>query len=211
MSKRLIGTYLESGSIDSSTHHILKIPEQSAWAYIAGFFDGEGHVALAQSSKSNRRAALCCNLYQAKKEGRLILEAIQRFLCARNISCSVLASRQNEMYTLTLRGWNNALNFLKGVYPYLSVKRVVSLDIIRYSSAFPRINPGTRIFLCCESKKNTYLGVKNISDILKFHGEGLSNCAIARRYGIDDSTVSRIVNRKRSRMFYAGQAGRPLA
>jgi hypothetical protein len=108
------------------------------WAYIAGIFDGEGSLAmLISGSKMSPQITIT----QAGDEGVFLLRAIQNFLRAHDISSGFnkrpqIFKHRKPVYRLYLNG-DDVLNFLRMVMPYLHVKRVLALDLLRYRSFFP--------------------------------------------------------------------------
>ena len=110
------------------------------WAYIAGFFDGEGSVFPLMH---NRRSPVV-EISQSQTRGFLLLTEIQQFLGIHNILSTVkpLRARRSSlgkrpMYKLRIGHSNDALQFLQTAMPYLRVKRAEAQDVIRFHRMYP--------------------------------------------------------------------------
>lgn len=114
-----------------------------SWPYIAGFFDGEGSIGVS-SSNSGRKAGIY--IAQSGRMGQIVLEEIQTFLRLRGVDSSVfctgitgIAKRTKPSYRLGVCGFTGTVTFLKGVLPYLRIKRAQAQDVIRYSILYPNL------------------------------------------------------------------------
>lgn len=119
-----------------------------SWEYLAGFFDGEGHIGLGRQKHCGEgrfsRGAPRVTLVQAHERGRLLLEEIKAFLQAHNILSVVeihqqASKRISLSFRLRITGFNGCERFLEGVFPYLRIKKVEAQDLLRYSIAFPSL------------------------------------------------------------------------
>lgn len=106
-----------------------------SWQYISGFFDGEGNISTPLGHGS-----LHLGITQAGKSGIEVLTEIQNFLAIRGIKSRMQYVRhikdRKPVYVLYM-STKAALPFLKSVYPYLRVKRVQALDVIRHRTLYP--------------------------------------------------------------------------
>lgn len=115
-----------------------------SWAYVAGFFDGEGHVCVITK---NSNVGLC----QAGPEGERVLHEIAAMCATVGIHCGVYDSNElkretmglKRMYRLSIQGRESCRRFLIRVLPYLRVKRVIAQDALRFFTLYPPIYGGT--------------------------------------------------------------------
>jgi len=110
------------------------------WAYIAGFFDGEGSVV----SMMNYALSPSIEMSQSKVVGKLLLEDIQKFLKENGIESSVrerLTSPSHlgkqPVYNLRLRSVEGVQKFILSTLPYLRIKRAVAQDVMRFRKLYP--------------------------------------------------------------------------
>lgn len=112
------------------------------WAYIAGFFDGEGNVSIPLGHSS-----IILNITQAGKRGKETLEEIVDFLKIYGVIAKIrprnkIVNRQ-QCYMLWVRPTTACL-FLRFVLPYLRVKRTISQDVLRAKVLFPSLTTSTQ-------------------------------------------------------------------
>jgi len=107
------------------------------WAYIAGFFDGEGCAGIYQRNpKHNSGRVILCSIAQKAVP---VLEAIRAFLSVQGISANLNPQRgrgPNPIGVLQISA-KQAVKFLNAVLPYLVVKKVIVQDLLRYDKIFP--------------------------------------------------------------------------
>lgn len=108
------------------------------WAYIAGFFDGEGNVCIPLGHNT-----VILNITQAGERGKETLEEIIAFLAQQGIRASCAkrrleAANRKPVYGLWVHP-TTAEGFLKGVLPYLRIKRTIAQDILRAKLLFPSL------------------------------------------------------------------------
>jgi len=107
-----------------------------SWEYIAGFFDGEGHVCVI--IKSNN-VGMC----QQGDNGKLVLSDIAETCAVAGIHCGVYAAneakRAVQMYRLSVQGRESCRRFLMKVLPFLRVKRTIAQDALRFFTLYPPI------------------------------------------------------------------------
>lgn len=120
------------------------------WAYIAGFFDGEGsiHVPMGQKFVTS----VFISLYQSDQ---LPLLRIQKFLESHGIHCKVRQEKRiregphrivskKEQYILEFSKKESAYIFLRSIRPYSLVKKQIVEDCIRYLKIFPPMTKAQR-------------------------------------------------------------------
>lgn len=157
------------------------------WAYIAGFFDGEGCLhAVGEGGAGSQKYRI--TIAQADDIGLQVLIRIKDFLLNHNIDCFV-AEHQRAIHKRNpkwKRCWNLWIKqqrsirlFIEGVYPYLHVKKQRAEDYRR---------------LCILSQNAS--GCKNETQIklrretlARLWREGKNGVEIARIVGVDMSTV----------------------
>ena len=111
--------------------------------WLAGFFDGEGSISVARQGvgHSKGRGRLAITLTQAGPIGLEVLTAIRDFIYIQGIRSTVLnksiVEGSKQGYMLSITGWENGINFIVFLYPYLIVKRQLAQDTIRFSKVFP--------------------------------------------------------------------------
>lgn len=111
------------------------------WAYIAGFFDGEGHIGAM--SRSNGSFALNFSITQAGVDGELVLKQLATFMSTYNIEARFFYTTQKEarykpLHRLYL-STADTLKALRFMLPWLVIKRQLAQDILRYRILFPNI------------------------------------------------------------------------
>jgi hypothetical protein len=109
------------------------------WAYIAGFFDGEGNI---RKNRFDRSVGINAKITQAGKRGEKVLNEIREFLSLEGIYSIVKLTRRKggtwqECYELLIDRRVDALKFLSSMYPYLHVKKVEAQDHLRFHKIFP--------------------------------------------------------------------------
>jgi intein/homing endonuclease len=128
---------------------------EMSWAYIAGFFDGEGCLpawgtGMFSGDVHHRVGRFCIQICQTQEEGRRILLEIADFLASNGIDAGVRSRsmmRQENWalpWNLTINGSGYVVKFIDGVYPYLRVKKQRAEDYRRecilYSKLIGRTN-----------------------------------------------------------------------
>ena len=157
------------------------------WAYIAGFFDGEGYIG-GPLGKSNFRI----NLSQSGSIGKDILHRIKSFLERNNVNCYIHSTdnysknhpRCQEKHNLWIHDYLSMEKFIIGVLPYSVVKKTKSQDYLRYIRIFPKRAEKL------SNLPNVVLSIRQ----RRLKGETCT--AIASSEGLAISTVARICNRE---------------
>ncbi len=110
-----------------------------SWAFVAGFFDGEGCVDCrwqsSGSHKAGRNFRWRVKFYQNSRE---LLDEIQDFLARRGISSAVeVHSRPDRVakghagsYALAVNGFRNTVTFLTKVEPWVRIKHDEVMDAL---------------------------------------------------------------------------------
>ena len=130
-----------------------------SWQYIAGFFDGEGHICFHDGSVA-RRGALYCTIVQTKDEGLWLLDDISEFLRGYGITSKVhsngapTSDKHAQCYRIDILGWDNSVKFLSHMMPYLRIKKLKAQDVIRYHKVYPYFPTSAVCMLRQESRRN---------------------------------------------------------
>lgn len=119
------------------------------WAYIAGFFDGEGCVKVRpECSPGHGYGTPMVSIVQTRERGRLLLEEIQAFLASYNIASKVRNYtpknlNHQQSWGLWIYSRPSVCLFIRRVIPYIKIKKVEAQDVLRYSKLFrmPRRGP----------------------------------------------------------------------
>ena len=147
------------------------------WTYIAGFFDGEGNVGIFSNRARRGNGTPVVTISQTGERGRILLEAIGEFLGKYGIK-SYYGRRKAHgnnaaQYTIRICNREHVAKFLRGVFPYLWIKKVEAQDVLRFLIIFGSI-------------KGWYLRELNqLRSAAKARGEGY--VAIAVPYNSPDS------------------------
>ncbi len=122
-----------------------------SWQYIAGFFDGEGCIRLANEGKGGI-GSIQISLHQSANRGLYLLLDIKKFLETNGIvnigiqtqkKCSQLTKK--PMHRLYIYNRVSACIFIRNVLPYIHIKKVECQDILRYMIMWPHIK-GNHMF-----------------------------------------------------------------
>lgn len=116
------------------------------WQYIAGFFDGEGSLCLANRGSNCWRA----RLHQSKTD---VLYRMRDFLLLEGINSYVMVVSKQEkigntkyirngtVSALNIRTHReNLIKFLRLILPYLVVKKVLVQDVLRFLKLYPKLH-----------------------------------------------------------------------
>ena len=110
------------------------------WAYLAGFFDGEGCVNMA-SRNDSFFARLTFS--QSKDCGFTLLNEIREFLLAQGIKVGKVHKGGYSPYTkrpswqLQITARSGVFQMLNAMLPYLRIKRPAAQDALRTMLLFP--------------------------------------------------------------------------
>lgn len=177
------------------------------WAYIAGFFDGEGHVSFAR--RNGGSSCIVVGMAQSQETGKTgppqVLQCISAFLRDRGVrhnvyeagikqSPSFLQGRAIQQvrvsYHLQIQNRPGIQTFLEGVYPHLWVKKQKAEDAIRFLKLFPDMR----------GYFSNNAAVCPSVDLLKAdRAQGLTYAAIAAKHGVKLGIVYRRLHLDKSR------------
>ncbi len=171
--KRMPATSLRRSEHERSwTPHVQSI---MTWAYIAGFFDGEG--SLTQNGHGCRITIPQTNLE--------VLQAIKQFTrCGRVIHVTKRRPHWKESWTFAISRQSDVLRFLRRITPFLVVKRALIV------AQCPRI---TMMVERLKREEAARIGQRRTMRDLR--RRGWSYRAIGNRVGMDWGWVRRIALR----------------
>lgn len=98
------------------------------WSYVAGFFDGEGHVGEHRFASTGGYRTHYLTMVQSMPQHQVLFE-IKKFLEDHGIQCRIHTNyrqyerKRHPLTCLTVGSTDNVLKFYEGVMPYLIVKR----------------------------------------------------------------------------------------
>src|SRR5580704_6700848 len=121
------------------------------WAYLAGFFDGEGTIYV------KGRMSPIIILGQSGERGKAVLQKLIHFLLSQGICPSEseptlkktseaytysrkTGARYKDFWTFQVGNRPDAIKMLQGMLPYLQVKKVEAQDSLRFCKMFPALN-----------------------------------------------------------------------
>jgi len=110
-----------------------------SWAYIAGFFDGEGTISVRMSTE---RTGVAWSLAQSHARGIMVLSRIQKFLALHGIKSSLYKPRTDKCNCLYVCRRSDVILIIEKLMPYLVVKRLECQDTWRLLKWFPAIQRG---------------------------------------------------------------------
>src|SRR6266446_3999481 len=97
-----------------------------SWSYIAGFFDGEGHVGIGRQRKSGSESIstgyIRLTIVQSQERGRELFEQMARFLSERGVRSVIGVHHDGSVFKKAYKlrmSSRSAIAFLRGVLPYL--------------------------------------------------------------------------------------------
>jgi len=134
------------------------------WAYIAGFFDGEGSIYVPMGQKYVTNVFI--SIYQSDQG---VLLRIQRFLAAHGIHSKVRLEKRvrktpdrviskKAQYILDFSKKESAYIFLRSIRPYCIVKKQIIEDCLRYLILFPAMTKTQREWRRMEGRRKSANG-----------------------------------------------------
>lgn len=119
------------------------------WAYVAGFFDGEGCVRAYPRPGRLTGQQCFISITQTGKRGEEVLKEIQTFILNYGIKSSVCVHKHKnpkwtDVWALFIRSNPGVVAFIGRAMPYLRVKKVEALDVwrfIRWYGVIPKDSP----------------------------------------------------------------------
>lgn len=115
------------------------------WSYLAGLFDAEGCLQMTRMPKGEAVPSTL-TIGMAGENSRDLLLTMKKFLEHEGIRASVYSAQPSKkgnktVYMLEVSSRRHAKSFLRGVLPYLHVKRTKAQDTLRYLIMFPKPVP----------------------------------------------------------------------
>ena len=148
------------------------------WSYIAGFFDGEGHVALHQTKRGDKTHALSWF-----NTDRAVIDAMQTFMGAGHIVVRPAHGLGKKcQYILTVSRKADLLRVLDELIPRLLIKHQAAKALLKHLEE--EVD---------EHRMDNFGKVSAIDDdqLKEWHfGEGRSVTEIAKMVGVHYSAVS---------------------
>jgi hypothetical protein len=180
-----------------------------SWEYIAGFFDGEGHVSLSRQQKNGEnqfsRGNPRVTLVQAHERGRHLLEEISSFLRDESITSVIEIHHEGDercsrAYRLRVTGFRGIVPFLNGVFPYLRIKKIEAQDMLRYDQIFPTLvgrghSHRSNVLRAWETRRKRY-GNNGYKNPLTPSRNGAQGCAVRWNHDGDKKTLDTISSKK---------------
>lgn len=154
------------------------------WDYIAGFFDGEGNIAIKR--RRDRRPQVVLNMTQKRRE---VLDAILIFLKENDIEGQIY--KKNPCFFIQIGNSASTKNFLSAVIEKLIVKKdeaVMGLGVLN-----AQVQSRTRLSM---SEKRTFQECRR---------NGESFVTIGKRLGRDSSSLFRMTKRLRQEVLPLNQ------
>lgn len=111
------------------------LAEPVSWSYVAGFTDGEGHIAIKKANTDGTSFGIV--LYQ-NIDADWVLHEIQMFLAEHEIDARLYEAKRPKdsrhptvgMY-LSIRRVRDVYRFLENTLPYLIVKRPAAIRVLK--------------------------------------------------------------------------------
>lgn len=110
-----------------------------SWAYVAGFWDGEGSFTVGVD-------VFLATASQAGLIGKLVLSEISEFLTEEGIHSKVRLAgragrglRTKDGYMISIHRRDDVQRFCQRVVPHLRVKKAAAQDFLRYFKLYPRL------------------------------------------------------------------------
>jgi LAGLIDADG-like domain len=174
------------------------------WAYIAGFFDGEGCLHAIGPGGAGRDS-FRITISQTQDIGKQTLEEIAEFLNQRGIAAYVLKHHRNkkpehqhwrQCYNLWITQRVSIASFIEGVFPYLRIKKQRAEDYRRTSIMTPKLSGRHELSETVHADghvttapwTNGFPKLRR-ADFCKLLDENVPIAEIARRHGLDYSSV----------------------
>ena len=139
------------------------------WAYVAGYFDGEGHVSLHPTARGGFARGL--GWTNTDKES---LEAMQRFMGAGRLRSRRLSGfGKRECWELKVNRKRDLVRILDAILPHLLVKREAAGALRAHLDSVEEASPNV----------GKVAGVPSKQLLSWYHDEGKSFAVIARTIG----------------------------
>ena len=146
------------------------------WSYVAGYFDGEGHVAMHMCARKKKTTAL--SWHNSHLES---LEAMRDFMQAGNITMRLRSNRHKAVYVLSVTWRADTLRVLNEMIPHLIIKREPA-EQLRYHL----LN-----FVKDQSPNFGKVAAVSTEQLIQwYHDEGKSYAEIGRIVGVHPTAVA---------------------
>jgi hypothetical protein len=144
------------------------------WGYVAGYFDGEGHVSMHATKKGIRTRALAW--YNSHLPS---LEAMQAFMGAGHIVART-RGKKKPVYTLTVGRRADLVRVLEAMIPHLLVKREAAEALLLNLDGVGDLSENFGKVAAVSSEQ-----------LLRwYHDEGKSYTDIAKDLGVSPSAIA---------------------
>ena len=110
------------------------------WAYVAGFFDGEGHLRSTGLGK----------YFVLTQSSRRVLDEIAEFLREHEIRSAIYEAKHSNpkwspsVFHLYVTRTPDIIRIIENIRPWLIVKKQVAEDMWRHAKLFPPLVKGVR-------------------------------------------------------------------
>ena len=137
------------------------LPEDCFWAYVAGFFDGEGHLGTPVHGSC---VMFLWKITQSGVKGQQLLDEIgqvfrERYKLAGSIRTKQIFPKPSNLikkpiapkdyYELHITKRASVEFIVRKLLPYLHIKRVVAQDLLRFCKLCPPLTSG--MIVACET------------------------------------------------------------
>jgi len=162
------------------------------WAYIAGFFDGEGSLYKNGTKCPDGAISYTINIPQAQSR-KIILEKIKDFIEERGVKCAIHARyrgiprtpNHEIMWNLRVSARESVKIVIEGMLPYLVAKKLFAQDVWRFYRIYPTLRGRAR-FIGNVAKKLDGPKVREIRSRLA-SGERVGD--VAKQFGVTHTTI----------------------
>lgn len=149
------------------------------WDYIAGFFDGEGCIAIVRPKKgrfgsyeATSRAHARINIAQKNRE---VMEVMSSFLRQNGVYCSIATNKRGVHY-LYINRLMSVKKFLKKINTKVIVKKSKVKEALQLNY----------------EKGKAYLSPDQVNQIIDLKRKGYGSRKIAEIMGVNRKTVQRL-------------------
>lgn len=145
------------------------------WSYIAGYFDGEGHVSNHLTKRRTRTHALCW--YNTHRPS---LESMRDFMGAGKVYVTRALPNRPINYVLRVTARRDLLRILEHMMPHLLVKREQAGQLYDY----------VLHYVTNQSANFGRVAAVSSAQLLEWYSQGESFATIANRLGVSGSSIA---------------------